>query len=76
MNQHSEVLDFDDGCKVCFHTKRQRGGIHLNIRNMFESWGCVQGSVQGYRKSDFLSRGGGDRKRSFTSWTGSFSTLG
>lgn len=54
MNQHSEVLDFDDGCKVCFHTKRQRGGIHLNIRNMFESWGCVQGSVQGYRKSDFL----------------------
>lgn len=39
MNQHSEVLDFDDGCKVCFHTKRQRGGIHLNIRNMFESWG-------------------------------------
>lgn len=33
VNQHSEVVDFGERCGVCFHTKRQEGGIHLNIRN-------------------------------------------
>lgn len=53
MNQHSEVLDFDDGCKVCFHTKRQRGGIHLNIRNMFESWGGRAGKCSRLQEVGF-----------------------
>lgn len=28
VNQHGEVLDFGERCAVCFHTKRQKGGIN------------------------------------------------
>lgn len=37
VNQRGEVLDFGERCSLLSYKEDEGGGIHLNIRNMFET---------------------------------------